>query len=371
LAIPTNSFTAELLLIFSFLFLGLWSSTFKAAGNRWRFELYSFDFAIGVLLFAAAAAYMLGTFGTEIGFADHFMISSRTNQFIVFAAGCLFAFGNMLLLSAIALLGLSFAYAMVTAAALLSLVALQFNGPRAIYLSATVVAALLTLIFQAKAASRGEKTLPGVSLPVIVRKSSTGRTIKPAREDVGLPNSTKGTTVSILSGLSLGLLVSPFEKAIFDEFGLGPLAGLLLFSAGILASTLFLNFYFMNISVHGGSISLKYYVRGSLGQHSLGILGGAICGAGILLLLIVAGFPADDQPSKFWFIILPLGAGLLAVGVGLSKWREQTKAPGSVMRSVLIGAFFLAVAIGLFAVAMEKVAPPPPASELVHPQSLA
>jgi glucose uptake protein len=267
LAIPTNSFTAELLLIFSFLFLGLWSSTFKAAGNRWRFELYSFDFALGALLFAAAAAYTLGTFGTDVSFADHFMISSRTNQFIVFAAGCLFAFGNMLLLSAMALLGVSFAYGMATAAALLSLAAFQFNGTRAVYLSAAAIAALVTLIFQAKAASRGEKTLPAVSLPIIVRKSPSGRPIKPAPEDVGLPNSSKGTIVSVLSGLALGLLISPLEKAIFDEFGLGPLAGLLLFSAGILAATLFLNFYFMNISVQGGSISLKYYFRGSL-AHS-------------------------------------------------------------------------------------------------------
>jgi hypothetical protein len=71
-------------------------------------------------------------------------------------------------------------------------------------------------------------------------------------------------------------------------------------------------------------------------------------------------------------IIVPLGAGLLAIGLGLSKWREQTQAPGSIIRSLLIGAFFLIVGIGLFALAMEKIATPPPASSgLVHTQSLA
>jgi hypothetical protein len=39
-------------LILSFLLLGLWSSTFKLAGNRWRFELFSVDFAFGAILFS-------------------------------------------------------------------------------------------------------------------------------------------------------------------------------------------------------------------------------------------------------------------------------------------------------------------------------
>ena len=30
------------------------------AGNRWRFELFSFDFAIGAILFALVSAYTLG-----------------------------------------------------------------------------------------------------------------------------------------------------------------------------------------------------------------------------------------------------------------------------------------------------------------------
>jgi len=367
LAIPTNSFNAELLLILSFVFLGLWSSTFKLAGNRWRFELYSFDFAFGVLAFAVVSSYTLGTFGSDLGFTDHLLVSSRTSQALAFIAGGLFAFGNMLLLSATALLGLSFAYAIATAAAVLTLAAMQFTGPRALFLAAAIGAALLTIAFQAMGASRAEETLPAVTLPIIVRKSSSGRQIKGKGDSGSLPNSTKGSIVAVLSGLAFGVSFYPLQRAVFQDFGLGAFAGLVVFSAGVLAATIVLNFYFMNIAVHGGSIGIKYYLRGTIGQHLLGIIGGIVCAAGILSLLLLPSFPADAQPDKLWLAAVPLAASLLAIALGLSKWREQAEAPGSVTRSLLIGALFLVAAIGVFALAMDKTVPLP-ISGLKHPQ---
>ena len=73
-----------MLLIVAFFLLGLWSSTFKLAGNRWRFELFSFDFAFGAALFALSPAYTFGAFGAELGFAEHLMIASKTNQALAF-----------------------------------------------------------------------------------------------------------------------------------------------------------------------------------------------------------------------------------------------------------------------------------------------
>ena len=356
-------------MILSFAALGLWSSTFKLAGNRWRFELFSFDFAFGVLAFAVVCSYTLGSFGSDLGFSDHLLISSRTNQALAFGAGCLFAFGNMLLLSATALLGLSFAYSITTAATVLVLAATEFNGTRALFLGVAIAAALLTIAFQARGASRGEETLPAVSLPVIVRKSSSRHQPKGKSDLGGMPNSSKGIIVAVLSGITFGVSFSPLRKAVFQEFGLGAFAGLVVFSAGVLAATIILNFYFMNIAIHGGSIGMKYYLRGSFGQHLLGIIGGISFGAGILSLLLLPGFPAEVQPDKLWLAAIPLAASLLAIALGLSKWREQAKSPGSVTRSLLIGALFLAAAIAMFALAMDKTLPlPPPTSGLAHLQ---
>jgi glucose uptake protein len=359
------------LILLAFLFLGLWSSTFKMAGNRWRFELFSFDFAFGALAFALLSSYTLGSAGSDLGFNENLMLASRTNQAIAFGAGCLFAFGNMLLLAAVALLGLSFAYAIATASALLMLAAVEFNGERALWLSIAIIAALLAIIVPSLGASKGEATLPGAGLPVIVRKSASARGGKAKQEPAGMKNSSKGTIAAILGGLALGGVFTPFRTSVFGQFGLGPYAELVLFAAGLLTATIFLNLYFMNMPVQGGSIGLSAYLRGKVAQHLLGLVGGALCVAGILLLALLNAFPADAQPSSWAVSVAALGAGVLALILGFSVWREVAQAPAAVMRSALMGALFVLVAIGSFALAVEKVALPqaPQQVGLTHTQS--
>lgn len=358
MAIPTTYFSAQLLLIISFLLLGIWSSTFKMAGNRWRFELFSFDFAIGASLLAVLAAFTLGSFASDLGFSEHMMLSSRTSQVVTFAAGCAFAVGNMLLLCGAALVGLSFAYAITTASALLALSVFEFTGIRALFLGVAVGAALLSIIFQAMGAKSSEATLPGVSLPIMVRKSASGRTLKPKR-DTGLPNSTKGIMVTVFGGLTLGAIVVPFHNAVFGQFGLGAFAGLVFFFGGVLTATVLLNLFFMNVPIHGGGYSFSSYFGGGAGQHLLGIVGGVFCAAGILFLLIIYGFPPDAQVDTTWVAAAALGASLLAIALGLSKWHELSQAPGSASRSLIIGSLLLVVAMGGFAMALDELPPPP------------
>ena len=59
---PTPLF-AMLLMVLGILCWGSWAATFKFSG-KWRFELYYFDFAIGL---AAAAVLIAFTFG-NLGF---------------------------------------------------------------------------------------------------------------------------------------------------------------------------------------------------------------------------------------------------------------------------------------------------------------
>jgi glucose uptake protein len=364
LALSTTSLSAEFLLLAAFFLLGLWSSTFKLAGNRWRFELYSFDFAFGAALFALISSYAFGAFGAELGFAEHLMISSKTNQALAFVGGGLFAFGNILLLSGVALLGLSYAYAIATSSALLVLAAVQFSGVRALFLGAAILAALLAIIFEVMGAKSSEQTLPAVSLPIMVRKLPGGRApSKASVRDNSMRNSTKGTIVSILGGLALGAMVSPFYKSVFGQFGLGAFAGIVLFFAGGLAATLVLGLLLMNIPVHGGPTSFKAYLRGTVGQHFLGLIGGVLCAAGVLSIILLNAFPVEARPDGLWLWLVGLGAGFIAMALGLTKWRELAGAPGSALRSLTIGALFLALAIGAFAFAMDRIVLTPTARE--------
>ncbi len=351
--------------------LGIWSSTFKLAGNRWRFELFSFDFALGAILFALISAYTFGAFGADLGFAEHLMIASKTNQALAFIAGGLFAFGSMMLLSGTALLGLSFSYAISTASAVLVLAAFEFTNFRLIFLGVAIGAGILTIIFESNGAKNAEESLPAVSLPVMVRvrKSASGRTLPPTKEVGGMRSSSKGTIVSILGGLALGSMLIPFEISVFGEFGLGPYAGVVLFFAGAFLTTVVLSFFFINMPIHGGPLNLKFYLRGSISQHILGFIGGALCAAGVLLLTLLKSFPAEAQPDSLWLWAAGLGAGLIAIALGLSKWHEVSEASGSAVRSLMLGAIFLVIAIGSLALAMDRTAPIPAAQDKVSGQS--
>ena len=44
---------------------GSWGNTQKLAAKTWRYELFYWDYVIGLLLFSLLSAFTLGSFGTE------------------------------------------------------------------------------------------------------------------------------------------------------------------------------------------------------------------------------------------------------------------------------------------------------------------
>src|SRR5262249_49776003 len=64
MTLPQTYVASLVLMIFSMLCWGSWANTFKLAGN-WRFELFYFDYSIGVLLAAGIAAFTFGTLGSD------------------------------------------------------------------------------------------------------------------------------------------------------------------------------------------------------------------------------------------------------------------------------------------------------------------
>src|SRR6267143_2843054 len=110
MTLPQTYIAALVLTILSMLCWGSWANTFKMTG-AWRFELFYFDYSLGVLLAAAVAAFTFGTMGSD-GFQlmDDLLQTSKRSIFYGFLGGVVFNLANMLLVAAISVAGMAVAF---------------------------------------------------------------------------------------------------------------------------------------------------------------------------------------------------------------------------------------------------------------------
>ena len=315
MVLPTSYISALLLLVLSALCLGLWPSIFKRTGSQWRFELFYFDFAIGAILLVVIAAFTFGTFGSEMAFDDRMLVAGRTAQAWVVTAGFLFNLGNMLLVAAMSLLGISATLPLSAGLALIVVSMSNFRAENVVFLIAGIVLLLVSLVLDGTACrlrDQGNATaIKGSSKPVAkaAPKAKTRRT-------------SKGILIALLSGIPLGLFYPLFTKGEAGDFGLGPYASMLLFCVGMIIATIVFNFYFMNIAIEGGAISFNAYFRGRASQHFLGFVSGAIWAAGALAATVAAAAPSRIGLSPWLRLFVPLASVLVALVSGLWIWGE-------------------------------------------------
>src|SRR4051794_9411936 len=108
--LPTTYAAAMLLTVLSMICWGSWANTFKLT-KKWRFELFYFDFAFGVLAAALIAAFTFGSMGDELSFLDNLMFTAGKKQIAwALAAGAVFNLANLLLVAAISIAGLAVAF---------------------------------------------------------------------------------------------------------------------------------------------------------------------------------------------------------------------------------------------------------------------
>ena len=91
---------------------GSWGNTQKLAGKTWRYELFYWDYVIGLLLFSLVAGLTFGSFGehAEWGFLANLKASFGASWLWPLAAGIVFNLSNILLSAAIAVAGMSVAF---------------------------------------------------------------------------------------------------------------------------------------------------------------------------------------------------------------------------------------------------------------------
>src|SRR5882724_4528545 len=105
MVLPQTYGAALLLIIVSMLCWGSWANTFKLAG-KWRFELFYYDYSLGVLIAATIYALTLGNFGADgFGFVDDLAHAGKRQIFDRVANCMVFNVPSMRLVAAYSLAG--------------------------------------------------------------------------------------------------------------------------------------------------------------------------------------------------------------------------------------------------------------------------
>ncbi len=302
---------------------GSWANTQKLAGStRWPFELYYWDYVIGMLLFAVVFMFTAGSTGTSgMPALENIRLASGSSMLMAMLSGLLFNVANILLVVAIDIAGMSIAFPIGIGLALIIGTAtayLQQPKGNGIVLFAGVACVLAAMIFSALAYRR---------LP----RSSHG-------------SWTRGLLFAIIAGCLMGFFYPQLIRSISPGFNSGPIvAGMLtpytalfFFALGVLASNFFVNSIFMRVAGR----TYKEYLAGTSHLHSLGILGGAIWTLAFGLNIVASGVAGPAISYA-----LGQGATLVAAIWGVLIWKEFQSAPKGTMP--LVGFMFAGYVIGL------------------------
>lgn len=313
--LPTSHFGVLLLSIVSLILLGTWANTFKAAGGKWRFELYCFDFAIGVVLASVVSAFTLGSLGTELSFVDNLAVTGKRQIGFGVVAGVIFNFANMLLLGGISVAGLATAF-LLSAATTIS------------------ISSFLTYFLKGRESAMflfgGVAALAVAAVVAAMAYSAYRKERNPGKKKLGVG---KGIAVSIASGLFMAGFPPTVGLARSGDIGLGPYTIAFTMSIGIIFSTFVLNIYFMNLPLEGQALTFGNYFRGNLKTHLLGLTGGLLWTAGATCAFLAAspgGNPQETALSPALGNLLAYAPVLLAAICGVVIWREFESASGRV-----------------------------------------
>ena len=126
-----NYAVAVLFCFITMLCWGSWANTQKLASKSWRFELFYWDYVIGILLFSLLSGFTLGSLGSHgRSFVTDLKQASASSLGSAFIGGIIFNAANILLSAAIAIAGMSVAFPLAIGLALVLGVVVNYMGAR-------------------------------------------------------------------------------------------------------------------------------------------------------------------------------------------------------------------------------------------------
>lgn len=306
---------------------GSWANTQKLASRQWPFQLFYWDYSIGVLLLALLLAFTVGSHG-ESGRAFLPDLAQADSRWLgsAFMSGVIFNASNILLVAAIDVAGIAVAFPVGVGLALVLGVITTYRVTHsgnvamlAVGVGLVVVAIILDALAYQRLAAASRRT--------------------PSR----------GIVLSAIAGILMGGFYSFIAQSMgaiepvsggLEAFKLSPYTALVLFSLGVFLSNFVWNSIAMAKPFTGPPVAYREYFHGGARLHGVGILGGVIWNMGMAFNII-----ASSSAGATLSYGLGQGATMIGAVWGVFIWREFKGAPRAT--GLLIGAMFVCYLLGL------------------------
>jgi len=310
--VGVDSYPVAVILCFvTMLCWGSWANTQKLSSKDWKFQLFYWDYSVGVLLLTVIFALTLGTFGTEgPGFLQNLGEADSGYLLSAFVGGVVFNLANILLVAAIDIAGMAVAFPVGIGLALVLGVIINYAGDPSgnpLLLFAGVGAVTIAIILNA----------------IAYKKLST-KTANPTAKGIGL---------SVACGVIMAMFYRFVARSIPPNLGaletegaggmLTPYTALVMFAVGLFVSNFVFNSFIMKKPFAGEAVAFRdYFAKGTPRLHLIGIVGGVIWSVGMSLSIL-----AGDKASYAISYGLGQCATMVAALWGVFIWKEFTKAP--------------------------------------------
>jgi glucose uptake protein len=326
MVIIQSYFVAVLMCVITMLCWGSWANTQKMASKKWAFQLFYWDYSLGVLILALILAFTMGSSGEEgRGFIEDLAQADSKAIGSALLGGAVFNIANLLIVVAINIAGMAVAFPIGIGLALVigvvvNYVATPLGNPVVLFIGVILVA--VAILIDA----------------IVYKKHSGGKA----------SGTTRGIVISILGGILMGFFYRFVAASMVTDFAmpeagkLTPYTASVIFAVGLLLSNFVWNTFFMYRPVSGEKATYKdYFRKGDTKLHLIGILGGVIWSLGMTFSII-----ASEQAGYAISYGLGQGATLIAALWGVFIWKEFGKAEG--LKGLLVAMFlFFLVGLGM------------------------
>lgn len=303
-----NSYVLAVVFCFiTMLCWGSWGNTQKLAAKNWRYELFYWDYVIGMVLFSLIICFTMGSIGSEgRSFLDDLAQADSKNLWSVIIGGVIFNASNILLSASTSIAGLSVAFPLGVGLSLVLGVIINYIGapkgdPVILFLGVALIA-----------------------VAIICNGIASGMSQKGSKDTASGGSNAKGIALAVVAGVLMSFFYRFVAKAMdLNNFAspaegmLTPYTAIFVFSVGVLLSNFIFNSLVMRYPFVGEPVRYKDYFAGKFTTHLTGMLGGAIWCLGTAFSYIASG-----QAGAAISYALGQGAPMVAAVWGVFIWKE-------------------------------------------------